>query len=84
MSNPEILLLDELSLGLAPVVIKDIYALLPKILGEGMSTILVEQDVVRAMKVSDNFLCMLEGHISLSGKSDAFTQQEISTAYFGT
>ncbi len=84
MSNPDVLLLDELSLGLAPVVIKDIYALLPKILGEGLSTILVEQDVTRARSVSDHFACMLEGRISLSGKSDAFTHDQISAAYFGT
>lgn len=84
MSNPELLLLDELSLGLAPVVIKDIYELLPRILGEGLSTILVEQDVTRAMKVSDHFVCMLEGKISLSGQSDAFTHDQISAAYFGT
>jgi branched-chain amino acid transport system ATP-binding protein len=83
MSNPELLLLDELSLGLAPVVIKDIYQLLPKILGEGMATILVEQDVTRAMKVSDHFVCMLEGKISLNGQSDAFTHDQISAAYFG-
>ena len=78
------MLLDELSLGLAPVVIKDIYELLPKILGEGMATILVEQDVTRAMQVSDHFVCMLEGRISLSGQSDAFSHDEISAAYFGT
>ena len=84
MSNPELLLLDELSLGLAPVVIKDIYDLLPKILGEGMATILVEQDVTRAMKVCDHFVCMLEGRISLSGQSDAYTHDQISAAYFGT
>ncbi|MCB1334830.1 MAG: ABC transporter ATP-binding protein [Roseivivax sp.] len=84
MSNPDLLLLDELSLGLAPVVIKDIYALLPRILGEGLSTILVEQDVTRAMAVSDHFVCMLEGKISLSGRSDAFTHDQISAAYFGT
>lgn len=84
MSNPELLLLDELSLGLAPVVIKDIYELLPKILGEGMATILVEQDVTRAMTVCDQFICMLEGKISLSGDAGEFTHDQISAAYFGT
>jgi branched-chain amino acid transport system ATP-binding protein len=49
-----------------------------------MSTILVEQDVTRALSVSDQFVCMLEGHISLQGRSDAFTHAEISAAYFGT
>lgn len=84
MSNPDLLLLDELSLGLAPVIIKDIYELLPKILGEGLSTILVEQDVTRAMSVSDRFVCMLEGKISLAGESEGFTHEQISAAYFGT
>lgn len=84
MANPEVLLLDELSLGLAPVVIKDIYAILPQILGEGLSTILVEQDVTRALKVSDRCLCMLEGHVALEGRSADFTHAEISAAYFGT
>ena len=84
MSNPDLLLLDELSLGLAPVVIKDIYALLPRILGEGLATILVEQDVTRAMTVCSQFVCMLEGKISLSGPSGAFTHDQISVAYFGT
>jgi branched-chain amino acid transport system ATP-binding protein len=84
MSNPDLLLLDELSLGLAPVIIKDIYALLPKILGEGLSTILVEQDVTRATTVSDHVTCLLEGKVSLTGQSNAFTHDEISAAYFGT
>jgi len=84
MSNPDLLLLDELSLGLAPVVIKDIYELLPKIVGNGLSVILVEQDVKRALSVADRFMCMLEGRISLSGKPDDFTREQITAAYFGT
>lgn len=84
MSNPELLLLDELSLGLAPVIIKDIYALLPKIVGEGMSAILVEQDVTRAMSASNRIICMQEGRISLEGDPDEFTHEQISLAYFGT
>lgn len=84
MSNPEVLLLDELSLGLAPVVIKDIYELLPRILGEGLSTILVEQDITRAMSVSDRFTCLLEGRVSLAGPSGDFTKEQLSEAYFGT
>jgi branched-chain amino acid transport system ATP-binding protein len=84
MSNPDVLLLDELSLGLAPIVIKGIYELLPRILGEGLSTILVEQDVARAMSVSDKLICMLEGRIVLEGDSRAFSRDQISAAYFGT
>ncbi len=83
MSNPDLILLDELSLGLAPIVIKDIYALLPKILGNGLSAILVEQDVSRALASSNHFLCMQEGRISLEGAPTAFTRDQISAAYFG-
>ena len=84
MSNPELILLDELSLGLAPVVIKDIYAMLPSILSGGMSAILVEQDVTRALAVSQHFICMQEGRVSLAGAPKAFTREQISAAYFGT
>jgi branched-chain amino acid transport system ATP-binding protein len=83
MSNPELILLDELSLGLAPIVIKDIYALLPKITANGLTVILVEQDVTRALNSANQFLCMQEGHISLEGAPTAFTKDQISAAYFG-
>ena len=83
MSNPDLILLDELSLGLAPIVIKDIYALLPRIVGNGLSAILVEQDVTRALDSAHHFLCLQEGHISLEGSPKAFTKDEISAAYFG-
>jgi branched-chain amino acid transport system ATP-binding protein len=83
MSNPDLILLDELSLGLAPIVIKDIYELLPKIVGNGLTAILVEQDVTRALENADQFLCMQEGHISLAGAPGHFTKEQISSAYFG-
>lgn len=83
MSNPELILLDELSLGLAPIVIKDIYELLPKITGNGLTAILVEQDVTRALNSANHFLCMQEGRISLEGAPKAFTRDQISAAYFG-
>jgi branched-chain amino acid transport system ATP-binding protein len=83
MSNPELILLDELSLGLAPIVIKDIYSLLPKITGNGLTAILVEQDVTRALDSANQFLCVQEGHISLEGAPKAFTKDQISAAYFG-
>jgi branched-chain amino acid transport system ATP-binding protein len=83
MSNPDLILLDELSLGLAPVVIKDIYVLLPKILGRGLSAILVEQDVTRALESANHFLCIQEGHVSLEGAPGAFSREDISAAYFG-
>ena len=84
MSNPELILLDELSLGLAPVVIKDIYAQLPRITGKGVSAILVEQDVNQALRSAEQFICMQEGRVSLAGAPKAYTRQQISIAYFGT
>ena len=83
MSNPDILLLDELSLGLAPVIIKDIYDLLPKIAGNGLSIILVEQDITRALNAAHRFICMLEGRVSLEGEPHAFGREAITAAYFG-
>jgi branched-chain amino acid transport system ATP-binding protein len=83
MSNPEIILLDELSLGLAPIVIKDIYAMLPRIVANGLTAILVEQDVTRALNSADQFICIQEGRISLEGAPNAFTKDQISAAYFG-
>ena len=84
MSNPDILLLDEVSLGLSPAVIKDIYAQLPKIVANGLSLVVVEQDVKRALGVADRFMCMLEGRVSLEGKPGDFTHDQITNAYFGT
>jgi branched-chain amino acid transport system ATP-binding protein len=83
MSNPDLLLLDELSLGLAPIVIKDIYAMLPKIIGNGMSAILVEQDVTRALASARHFLCLQEGRVSLDGAPDTYSREDITAAYFG-
>ena len=83
MSNPDLLLLDELSLGLAPVVIRDIYQMLPRIVGNGMSAILVEQDVGRALSVAQHFICLQEGRVSLEGAPKAFSREQISAAYFG-
>ena len=84
MSNPDLVLFDELSLGLAPIVIKDIYAQLPKITGQGMSAILVEQDVTRALSTAQHFLCLAEGRVSLSGAPKDHSRDAISAAYFGT
>ena len=83
MSNPEVLLCDELSLGLAPIVIREIYAAMPAITGEGMTVVIVEQDVTMAQRVSQRIYCLQEGRVSLQGRSDAFTREQISQAYFG-
>ncbi len=83
MSNPRVLLCDEISLGLAPVVIRDIYAALPKIRESGASVVIVEQDINQALKVSDRVYCMLEGRVTLSGKPSEVSRDRIHTAYFG-
>ncbi len=83
MSNPRILLCDELSLGLAPIVIRDIYAALADIKTRGTSVVLVEQDLMHAMSVADRAFCFQEGRVSLSGRPSELTRDEIHAAYFG-
>lgn len=83
MSNPRILLCDELSLGLAPIVIRDIYAALADIKTRGTSVVLVEQDLVHAMSVADRAYCFQEGRVSLSGRPAELTREKIHAAYFG-
>ena len=83
MSNPEILLCDELSLGLAPIVIREIYKAMPGILAEGMTVVIVEQDVSMAQMVSQRVYCFQEGKVSLQGLSEDLTREQISQAYFG-
>jgi branched-chain amino acid transport system ATP-binding protein len=83
MSSPSLLLCDEISLGLAPTTIKDIYAALPSIKADGTAVILVEQDINQALSVADRFYCFQEGRISLSGKPGEVDKQQIKAAYFG-
>src|SRR6516164_6072601 len=84
MSNPRVLLCDEISLGLAPIIIADIYAALPQIKAEGTSVVLVEQDIVQAMKVADRVYCFQEGRLSLAGSPRELTRKQIHRAYFGS
>ncbi|BCH03992.1 ABC transporter ATP-binding protein [Mesorhizobium loti] len=83
MANPDIILFDEISLGLAPVVIKDIYAALRPIAATGVSIILVEQDVSRALGVAKTFVCLQEGKVSLAGRPAEHDRAAITAAYFG-
>ncbi len=83
MANPDLILFDEISLGLAPIIIKDIYAALPGIIGEGMSALIVEQDITKALSVSQRFYCLQEGRVSLEGTSATAAREDISRAYFG-
>ncbi|MDP6430357.1 MAG: ABC transporter ATP-binding protein [Rhodospirillales bacterium] len=84
ISNPRMLLCDEVSLGLAPTVIKDIYAVFPAIKESGASIVLVEQDVHRALEVADRVYCFMEGRVTLSGRPRDLDQAMIRSAYFGT
>ena len=84
MSNPRVLLCDEISLGLAPIVIRDIYAALPRIKANGASVILVEQDIVQAMQVASRVYCFQEGRVSLADRPADLKREQIHTAYFGT
>ena len=83
MANPEIILFDEISLGLAPIVINQIYDALPDIISNGLSAVIVEQDLNRALKIADRYYCLSEGKVTLSGSTDSASRTEISQAYFG-
>lgn len=83
MSNPKLLLCDEISLGLSPAVIQDIYSALPAIRAEGLAVVIVEQDIDTAVRASDQVYCFMHGRVSLQGRSTRVTKQQISAAYFG-
>ena len=83
MSNPTLLLCDEISLGLAPIVIRDIYARIPAIVAEGLSLVIVEQDIVQALKTARHVYCLQEGRVALQGEAKTLTREKISAAYFG-
>lgn len=83
MSNPELLLCDEISLGLAPVVIRDIYAALPRIRETGAAVVIVEQDIARALAVADRVYCLMEGRVTLTGPASGVTREAVHAAYFG-
>lgn len=83
MSNPRLLLLDEVSLGLAPLVVEAVYRSLETIIQGGTTVLLVEQDLTRALKVADHVICMLEGRIVLKGDAKALDRDRVVNAYFG-
>jgi branched-chain amino acid transport system ATP-binding protein len=83
MSNPKLLLCDEISLGLAPIVIREVYARLPAIVAEGCSLVIVEQDIVQALKAASRVYCLQEGRVALTGAAASLTREAISAAYFG-
>jgi branched-chain amino acid transport system ATP-binding protein len=83
MSNPRLLLLDEVSLGLAPVAVADVYRSLVTVIEGGTTVVLVEQDLTRALDTAQRVVCMLEGRLVLEGRADELTREQIADAYFG-
>lgn len=83
MSNPDLLLCDELSLGLAPIVVKEIYAQMAQITAEGLAVVIVEQDIGQALKTASHVCCLAVGRVALEGKAASLTRQDIGAAYFG-
>ena len=83
MSNPRLLLCDEISLGLAPIVVREIYARLPEIVAEGLAVVIVEQDIEQALRAAARAYCLQEGRVALCGKAGELTREAISAAYFG-
>ena len=83
MNNPDLLLMDEISLGLAPIIVKELYAAMPQITAAGTTILLVEQDVSRSLQVADRVYCLLEGRVSLQGQPTMLGPEQISRAYFG-
>jgi branched-chain amino acid transport system ATP-binding protein len=83
MANPRLLLLDEVSLGLAPLVVQRIYQAMPAITGAGATVVVVEQDIGQALRAADRVYCLLEGRVVLQGRSGELTRQQITDAYFG-
>lgn len=84
VANPKVLMIDEVSLGLAPIVIERIYEFLPTIVAEGIGVLLVEQDVSQALAVATRVHCLLEGTTSLVGAPSDLSPAQIESAYFGT
>ena len=83
MSNPTLLLCDEISLGLAPIVVRDIYATLRRIVAAGTAAVVVEQDIGQALAIADRVYCLQEGRVALEGRAGQVTRADISAAYFG-
>jgi branched-chain amino acid transport system ATP-binding protein len=83
MTNPRLLLLDEVSLGLAPMVVEDVYRSLKALIEAGTTIVLVEQDLARALGVASRVVCMLEGRVVLEGGAGELSREQVTSAYFG-
>ncbi|MCW5625238.1 MAG: ATP-binding cassette domain-containing protein, partial [Burkholderiales bacterium] len=84
MSSPQLILFDELSLGLAPAVVDDIYRKVAEIHAKGVTCVIIEQDMRRALSVANHVCVMLEGSIVLEGAPGELTEDAITAAYFGS
>jgi branched-chain amino acid transport system ATP-binding protein len=83
LANPRILLCDEISLGLAPMIINDLYEIIPSIKGRGVAIVIVEQDISRSLAVADRFYCLLEGRVSFTGRPEDTSRDVVMRHYFG-
>jgi branched-chain amino acid transport system ATP-binding protein len=83
LANPRLLLCDEISLGLAPLVVNELYALIPRIKERGIGILIVEQDIERSLAVADRFYCLLEGKVSLTGRPQDVSRDQVMKHYFG-
>ena len=83
MANPRLLLCDEISLGLAPIVVARLYSLFPSLRASGISIVVVEQETRRALAACDRFYCLLDGRVSLSGRPSEVTEEMVNHSYFG-
>jgi branched-chain amino acid transport system ATP-binding protein len=83
LTNPRLLLLDEVSLGLAPIAVDGVYAALQPLFESDATIVLVEQDLSRALAVATRVVCMLEGRLVLSGAASELSREQVTGAYFG-
>ena len=83
MCEPTLILFDEISLGLSPLVVKNIYQRIKQINSEGITVLLVEQDIQRSLKAAHKVYIMQSGRIRLEGRPGELSQEEIRKAYFG-
>lgn len=83
MANPRLLLMDEISLGLAPIVVKHLYQAVPAIASNGTTLVIIEQDITQALRIANRAYCFLEGRVSLHGRAVELTRDQIRAAYFG-
>jgi branched-chain amino acid transport system ATP-binding protein len=84
MANPRLLLVDEISLGLAPLVIRRLYEVLETIRNEGTTLVVVEQDVSQVLAVAQRVYCLRKGAVSLEGVPSELGRAQIAAAYFGS